>query len=96
MTQETQPVIIIYTEVERKIDLYYQMQKITTRHELAVSPHAVTSTKADFTLNQVMDVSYKPFSSEAGILYLHTTKGVYPYNIHSHPQEFINAFRSYK
>jgi len=96
MSKETQPVIIIYAEVERKIDLYYQMQKITTHHELTVSPKAVTSAKAEFTLNQVLDISYKPFSSEAGILYLHTNQGVFPFNIHSNPQSFINAFRSFK
>ncbi|WP_075619513.1 hypothetical protein [Paenisporosarcina indica] len=96
MSKEMLPVIIIYTEVERKIDYYYQMQKITTYHELMVSPHVVTSAKAEFTLNQVLDISYKPFSSEAGILYLHTNQGVFPFNIHSNPQSFINAFRSFK
>lgn len=96
MSKEMLPVIIIYTEVERKIDYYYRMQKITTHHELTVSPKTVTSAKAEFTLNQVLDISYKPFSSEAGILYLHTNQGVFPFNIHSNPQSFINAFRSFK
>lgn len=96
MSKEMLPVIIIYTEVERKIDLYYQMQKITTHHELTVSHQTVTSAKAEFTLSQVLDISYKPFSSEAGILYLHTNQGVFPFNIHSNPQTFINAFRSFK
>jgi len=91
-----QQATIIYTEVERKIDFYYQMQKIVTQHELTVTPKAVTTTRNEFTLNQVLDVSYKPFSSEAGILYLHTNQGVFPFNIHSNPQFFIDAFRSFK
>jgi len=91
-----QQATIIYTEVERKIDFYYQMQKIATHHELTVTPKAVTTAKNEFTVNQVLDVSYKPFSSEAGILYLHTNQGVFPFNIHSNPQSFIDTFRSFK
>jgi hypothetical protein len=44
----------------------------------------------------VIDVSYKPFSSAAGILYLHTNQGVFPFHIHSSPQTFIDTFRSLK
>lgn len=96
MTQEIQRTRIIYMEVERKIDYYYKLQKITTYHELSVTPKAVTTARAEFALNQVLDVSYKPFSSEAGILYLHTTQGVFPFFIHSNPQIFIETFRSFK
>jgi sorbitol-specific phosphotransferase system component IIC len=96
MTKETQQATIIYTEVERTIDFYYQMQKISTHHELTVTPEVVTTARAEFTLNQVLDVSYKPFSSEAGILYLHTNQGVFPFYIHSNPQTFIDTFRSLK
>jgi hypothetical protein len=97
MTKETQRVTIIYTEVERTIDFYYQMQKIATHHELTITHEVVKTARAVFTLHQVMDVSYKPFSSsDAGILYLHTNQGVFPFNIHSNPQNFIDTFRSLK
>lgn len=96
MMNETQQAIIIYTEVERKIDYYYQLQKIATHHELTVTPKLVTTARAEFTLEQVLDVSYKPFSSEAGILYLHTNQGVFPFNIHSNPSHFIETFKSFK
>lgn len=96
MEQETQNAMIVYTEVERSIDFFYQMQKITMHHELTVTPVVVTTARAKFMLNQVLDVSYKPFSSESGILYLHTNQGVFPFNIHSNPQTFIDTFRSFK
>lgn len=96
MTKETQHTILIYMEVERKIDFYYKLQKITTYHELTVTPTAVITAKAEYTLNSVLDVSYKPFSSQAGILYLHTNQGVFPFYIHSSPQKFIDTFRSFK
>lgn len=88
--------MIVYTEVERKIDFYYKLQKIATHHELTITSENVTTARTKFTLNQVLDVSYKSFSSEAGILYLHTHQGVFPFNIHSNPQTFIDTFRSFK
>ena len=96
MTNETKCATIIYTEVERSIDFYYQMQKIATHHELTITHEVVKTARAEFTLHQVMDVSYKPFSTAAGILYLHTNQGVFPFNIHSSPQKFIDTFRSLK
>ena len=96
MPEEIQHAAITYTEIERKIDLYYQMQKITSYHELTVTPSKVATARKEFTLEQVLDVSYKPFSTEAGILYLHTHQGVFPFNIHTNPQTFIDAFKSFK
>jgi hypothetical protein len=96
MTNEIQHAKIVYTIVEREIDYYYQMQKYETHHELMITPQVVTSANKEFTIQDVSDVSYKPFSSEAGILYLHTTQGVFPFNIHSNPQAFIETFRSFK
>ncbi|WP_017380522.1 hypothetical protein [Paenisporosarcina sp. TG-14] len=96
MTKETQHTILVYMEVQRKIDFYYKLQKITTYHELTVTPTAVISAKAEYALNTVLDVSYKPFSSQAGILYLHTNQGVFAFYIQSSPQKFIDTFRSFK
>lgn len=96
MAKETQQATIIYSEVERKIDFYYQMKKVTTHYELTVTPKVVITARAEFTLKQVLDVSYKPFSSESGILYLHTNQGVFPFFIHSNPQAFIETYRSFK
>lgn len=96
MTNEFQHAKIVYTVVEREIDYFYQLQKYASHHELTVTPHTVTTAKAEFKIHEVLDVSYKPFSSEAGILYLHTNQGVFPFNIHSNPQAFIETFRSFK
>ena len=87
---------IQYTLVERKIDYFYQLQKIATKHELVVTKDEVITASTAFGLHQVLDVSYKPFSSEAGILYLHTNQGVFPFHIHSNPSTFIETFRSFK
>ncbi|MDX1807599.1 MAG: hypothetical protein R3267_11295 [Paenisporosarcina sp.] len=87
---------IQYTLVERKIDYFYQLQKISTQHDLVVTRHEVITATNSFGLHQVLDVSYKPFSSEAGILYLHTNQGVFPFHIHTNPTNFIDTFRSFK
>jgi len=96
MKNESEHAKIVYTVVRREIDYYYKLQKHATYHELTVTPQSVTTEIAEFTLNEVLDVSYKPFSSEAGILYLHTNQGVFPFNIHSNPEVFIETFRSFK
>ncbi|MFX3673505.1 MAG: hypothetical protein ACE3JQ_03520 [Paenisporosarcina sp.] len=96
MTNEYQQAKIVYTIVEREIDFYYQMQKYETHHELIVTPQTVTTAKKEFPIQDVIDFSYKPFSSEAGILYLHTNQGVFPFNIHSNPQALIETFRTFK
>jgi len=87
---------IQYTLVERKIDYHYQLQKIATKHELVVTKDEVITATTAFGLHQVLDVSYKPFSSEAGILYLHTNQGVFPFHIHSNPSTFIETFLLFK
>jgi hypothetical protein len=88
--------IIQYTLVERKIDYYYQLQRISTQHELIITQNEIITATSTFNIHQVFDVSYKPFSSEAGILYLHTHQGVFPFHIHSNPSIFIETFRSFK
>lgn len=49
-----------------------------------------------FTMKEVLDVSFRIFSSSNGILYLHTIQGVFPYRVMENPQQFIAFFREIK
>ncbi|MFF2754949.1 hypothetical protein ACFVR1_14515 [Psychrobacillus sp. NPDC058041] len=87
---------IVYVEIKREIDFYYQMQHIEMRFELHLNIEGIASERHQFKLEHVHDVSHKPFSFGGGILYLHTNQGVFPYNIQEDPSYFIHVFKSLK
>ena len=87
---------IIYIEIERKIDFYYQMQQIEMQYELLLNSDKITSASHQFELRNVHDISHKTFSFGGGILYLHTNQGVFSYKIQVNPASFIHAFKSLK
>ncbi|WP_164670509.1 hypothetical protein [Virgibacillus doumboii] len=70
----------IDVEYERLIYLYND-RVITKYHE--------------FPLSDVLDMSYRVFGTEGGLLYLHTVKGVYTYTVKSSPKHFIDAFKEH-
>ena len=47
-----------------------------------------------FKLEHVHDMSYKPFSSGAGFFYLHTTQGVFTYEVDTDPTNFIRTYKN--
>lgn len=87
---------IVYIEIERQIDFYYQMQQIEMQFELQLSMEGITSARHQFELRHVYDISHKPFSFGGGFLYLHTNQGVFTYKIEDNPAPFIHAFKSLK
>ncbi|MEK4520852.1 MULTISPECIES: hypothetical protein [unclassified Psychrobacillus] len=87
---------IIYIEVKREIDFYFQMQHIESSFTLQMDGMAIVSAQHQFKFQNVHDISYKPFSYGAGILYLHTNQGVFSYNIKENPAYFIEAFKTLK
>ncbi|WP_240793429.1 hypothetical protein [Psychrobacillus vulpis] len=87
---------IIYIEIERQIDFYYQMQQIEKHFELLLNMDGIMSARHQFELGHVHDISHKPFSFGGGILYLHTNQGVFSYKIQDNPSLFIDAFKTLK
>jgi len=68
-------------EYERKLYLYED--KIVTKHR-------------EFPIKEVFDISYRLIGGSGGLLYLHTSKGVYSYTVKSSPQAFVHAFRKHR
>ncbi|WP_144511856.1 hypothetical protein [Bacillus sp. FJAT-22090] len=87
---------IVYIEIEREIDFYYQMKQNEMRFELQLNIEGITSARHQFELCNVHDLSHKPFSFGGGILYLHTNQGVFSYQIQDDPDSFMLAFQSLK
>lgn len=79
---------IMYSYVVRKVDRFQQYY-IKQEYELQLFTTQVKCNARSFTLEQVLDISYKPFSSEKGLLYLHTHQGVFKYEIQADPQRLL-------
>ncbi|MEI4770227.1 hypothetical protein WAX74_11335 [Psychrobacillus sp. FJAT-51614] len=87
---------IVYIEIERQIDFYFQQKQIELQYELHLSMEGIKSARHQFELQHVHDVSHKSFSFGGGILYLHTNQGVFSYKIQEDPNPFIQTFKSLK
>ena len=87
---------MIYIEIERQIDFYFQMQQIEKQLEIELTIEGIRTAEKSFELQHVHDISYKPFSFGAGILYLHTNQGVFSFNVQENPEVFIEGFRTLK
>jgi hypothetical protein len=84
-----------YVKVERKVNSLEQVDVEHTRY-LRLYTNKVTSYTREFPIQEVLDMSYRKIGGEgAGLLYLHTTRGVYSYTVKSTPMQFIDCFKNY-
>lgn len=84
-----------YVKVERTIQYNEQIiQEI--EHELCLMENKIYTPTNEFSLNQVLDLSYRSISHTYGCLYLHTTSGLFPYFVKTNPQHFIEQFKNIK
>jgi len=66
-------------DTEKKRTMYLYDEKIVREYR-------------EFSLNDVMDISFKPVGKHGGLLYLHTLKGVFPYIVKTSPTGFVEAY----
>lgn len=66
-------------KVEHERTIYLYNDKIVTQHRV-------------FPIEEVLDVSYRTFGKEGGLLYIHTDGGLFTYTVQTSPQKFIEAF----
>lgn len=84
-----------YVIVKRSIDWNIQRTIEEEQHLILYEKQVVSATDI-FPLEEVWDISFKRLSSEAGLLYLHTNKGVFPYQVKANPSSFMEKFRGIK
>lgn len=82
-----------YTVVERYIEKFEQKLKTVT-HTITLDAEMIKTANASYPMKEVIDVSYKPFSSNKGLFYLHTNQGVITFQIEVSPTEFIKTFKA--
>lgn len=84
---------IDYTVVKRSIQNFEQQEE-TFRHSLSLSQTTLTSYAHRFQLDELFDISYRPFTNGQGFLYLHTNQGVFSYLVSTNPENFIRACKN--
>lgn len=81
-----------YVKVQREISSIDQVRKEQKRIIYLYKDRVVTEYR-EFPVEQVHDMSFRMFGKDNGLLYIHTSKGVYTYNVKTSPQGFIEAFK---
>ncbi|ALS75305.1 hypothetical protein AUC31_08760 [Planococcus rifietoensis] len=86
---------ITYVDTERSI-VAGQMKIIHTEYEIHLYEDKLTASTNEFKLMHVWDISYKTFSDDANLLYLHTHRGVLTYKVPRDPDRFVKTFKKLK
>lgn len=82
-----------YISVERIMGWYDQKTE-RTMHSIHLYTDSISTSNNTFRLEHVHDMSYKPFSSGTGFFYLHTTQGVFTYEVETDPTNFIRTYKN--
>ncbi|CAM3144981.1 hypothetical protein FITA111629_06285 [Filibacter tadaridae] len=83
---------ITYIDVERKMGWFEQNHQHSV-HVINLYANAISTTSHTFKLENVLDMSYRPFSDGTGLFYLHTNQGVFTYKVDTNPNDFILAYK---
>lgn len=73
-----------------------EMKVVHTEYDIHLYEDALIAPTSTFSLANVWDISYKSFSEDANLLYLHTHRGVMTYKVHADPNKFVKAFKKIK
>jgi hypothetical protein len=84
-----------YITVTRSIE-WNKQHYITNEQFLHLYEDKIVTTTNEFLIEDVLDMSYRPSSTEFGFLYLHTVQGVFPFRIKTKPYYFIDLYRDLK
>lgn len=81
-----------YVSVERVVDRLEQTFH-ESFHSICLFQDRITTSQRIFVLEHVYDLSYRPFSGDTGLFYLHTNEGVFTFEVLEEPQHFISLFK---
>ncbi|MFO6495632.1 MULTISPECIES: hypothetical protein [Bacillus] len=85
---------VSFYKTERTID-FNQQHYTKRRYEMYLYHDKILADKRQFSLDNVHDVSFRPFSN-AGLLYLHTNQGVFAFEVDADPAHFIKSYKKLK
>lgn len=84
--------VLPYYKVERKVTEQGQ-QCVQEMRELSLYADRVCTRHREFAISDVFDVSARSMGGNEILLYLHTSTGVYPYNVRGDAEDFISIFK---
>lgn len=83
-----------YVKVERKVTTFEQFY-IEHNRVIYLYDEKVVTENREFPMSIVTDFSYREIANQGGMLYVHTLRGLYMYQVKSSPEAFITAYKSY-
>ncbi|GKW46457.1 hypothetical protein [Planococcus sp. NCCP-2050] len=86
---------ITYIDTERSIEAG-EMKITQSEYSIYLFEDHLIASTTKFSLDNVWDISYKSFSEEANLLYLHTHRGVVTYKVFENPMKFVRTFKKIK
>ncbi|AXH98336.1 hypothetical protein DV702_00615 [Sporosarcina sp. PTS2304] len=81
-----------YIYIQRAVDRLEQSFH-KSFHSICLFQDRITTSQRTFSLEHVFDLSYRPFSGQTGLFYLHTNEGVFTFEITENPDHFIQSFK---
>jgi|SRR5690625_3041252 len=87
----------VYFKIQRKV-CSTEQKEIEERRTIYMYPSKIITKHREFLMKDVLDISYRKIkkSGDMGLLYLHTTSGLYSYTIKTSPSLFIETFKKHK
>lgn len=83
---------ISYVSIQRVVDRLEQTY-LKSFHSIHLFQDRITTSQRTFPLEHVFDLSYRPFSGQTGLFYLHTHEGVFTFEVVDNPDRFIKLFK---
>ncbi|MUV37604.1 hypothetical protein JNUCC1_01410 [Lentibacillus sp. JNUCC-1] len=90
-----EPVAIFpYYKVEQEISAT-GLSKWEDKRYLRLYPTVLETKHRQFPTKDILDLSYRAMDGEAGMLYLHTSSGMFTYLVKTSPHKFIEKALRY-
>lgn len=84
-----------YFKVQREVSSIGQ-KDVEYERTLYLYSDKIVTYRREFAIQDVIEVSYRKFGHEGGLLYIHTESGLFTYTVKSSTDHFINTFRKHK
>jgi len=81
-----------YSKIIREVTSIEQ-KDTEEKRTLYLYPDKVVSQHRKFPIEDVIDMSYRSFGKNNGLLYVHTRSGLFTYTVTTSTVEFINAYK---
>lgn len=83
-----------YIKIKREVT---STKQIDTEHDrmLYLYANRIVTEHREFPLADVIDVSSRKFGTTNGLLYIHTSSGLFSYTVKTSVEEFINIYKKH-